>query len=83
MSVIVAPGNCLTLTNRFGKSKLPSISFNMESPAMQVVPSGHLFGVSLEGRLSSSVAEVTEIDVFSSGFSRIASLFCLVFRYLE
>ena len=50
---------------------------------MQVVRSGHLFGESLEGRLSSSVAEVTEIDVFSSGFSGIASLLCLVFKYLE
>ena len=42
-----------------------------------------LFGVSLDGRWSSSVTGVTEIGVFSSGFSEIASLFCLLFRYLE
>ena len=47
MSVIVAPGNCLTFTNHFWESKLPSIPFNMKSPAMQMVPSGHLLGVSL------------------------------------
>ena len=47
----------------------------MVSPAMQMVPSGHLFRVSLDGRLSSSVTGVTEIDVFSSGFSGIEFLF--------
>ena len=36
----------------------------MELPAMQMVPSGHLFEVSLNGRLSSCVTGVTEIDVF-------------------
>ena len=83
MSVIVAPGNYLTFTNRFWESKLPSIPFNIESPAMQMVPSGHLFAVSLDGRLSSCVTGVTEIGVLSSGFSGIASLFRLLFRYLE
>ena len=48
MSVILAPGNCLTFTNRFWESKPPFIPFNMESPVMQMVPSGHLFGMSLE-----------------------------------
>ena len=75
MSIIVAPENCLTFTKRFRESKLPSIPFTMASPAMQMVPSGHLFRVSLDGRLSSSVTGVTEIDVFSSGFSGIAFLF--------
>ena len=42
-----------------------------------------LFGVSLDGRWSSFVTGFTEIGVFSSGFSEIASLFCLLFRYLE
>ena len=75
MSVIVAAGNCLTFINRFWESKLPSIPFNIESPAMQMVPSGHLFGVSLDGRLSPCVTRVTEIGVFSSGISEIAPLF--------
>ena len=66
MSIIVAPENCLTFTKRFWEGKLPSIPFTMASPAMQMVPSGHL---------SSSVTGVTEIDVFSSGFSGIAFLF--------
>ena len=35
---------------------------------MQMVPSGHLFGVSLDGRLSSSVTAVTEIGVFQVVF---------------
>ena len=83
MSVIVAPGNCLTFTNRFWESKLPSILFNMELSAMQMVTSGHLFAVSLDGRLSFCVTGVTEIGVFSSGFSGIASMFRLLFRYLE
>ena len=83
MSVIAAPRNCLTFSNRFWESKLPSIPFNMESPAMQMVPSGHLFGVSLDGKLSFCVTEVTEICVFSSDFSGIASLFRLLFRYLK
>ena len=44
MSVIVAPGNCLTFTNRFWESKLPSTPVNMESPDTQMSPSsGHLF----------------------------------------
>ena len=81
MSVVVAPGNCLTITNRFWESKLPSIPFNMNSPTMQMVPSGHFFRVSLDGRLPSCVTGVKEIGVFSSGFSGIASLF--LFRYLE
>ena len=68
MSVTVAPGNCLTFTNRFWESKLPSIPFNKESPAMQMVPSGHFLGVSLDGRLSSSVTEVTKIGVFQVVF---------------
>ena len=68
MSVTVAPGNCLTFTNRFWDSKLPSIPFNKESPAMQMVPSGHFLGVSLDGRLSSSVTEVTKIGVFQVVF---------------
>ena len=55
----------------------------MESPPMQILRSGHLFGVSLDGRLPSYVTGVTEIGVFSSGFSGIASLFRLLFRYLE
>ena len=50
---------------------------------MQMVPSGHLFGLSLGGRLSSCVTGVTEIGVFSGGFSGIASLFRLLFRYLD
>ena len=83
MFIFVASGNCLTFINRFWESKLPSIPFNMESPAMQMVPSGHLFGVLLDGRFSSSVTGVTEIRVFSSGFSGIAFLFCLLFRYSE
>ena len=83
MSVIVAPGNCLTFTNRFWESKLPSIPFNMESPAMQIVPSDHLFGVSLDGKLSSCVTEVTEIGIFSSCVLGIVSLLRLLFRYLE
>ena len=83
MSVIVAPENYLTFTNRFWKSKLLSIPFNMESPAMQMVSSGHLFEVSLDGRLSSCVTGVTETGVFSSGFLGKASLFRLLFRYLE
>ena len=33
---------------------------------MQVVPSGHLFGMSLDGRLSSCVTGVREIGVFFS-----------------
>ena len=37
-----------TFTNHFWESKLPSIPFNIESPAMRMVPSGHLFGVSLD-----------------------------------
>ena len=56
----------LTFTDHFWESKLPSIAFNMESPAMQVVPSGHLFGMSLDGRLSSCVTGVREIGVFFS-----------------
>ena len=82
MSVIVAPENCLTFTNRFWESKLPSIPYDMESPAMRNVPSAHLFGVSLDERWSSSVTGVTEIGVFPSGSSGIASLFYLLFRYL-
>ena len=50
---------------------------------MQMVTSGHLFAVSLDGRLSFCVTGVTEIGVFSSGFSGIASMFRLLFRYLE
>ena len=38
MSVIFAQGNCLTFTNCFWESKLPSIRFNMESPTMLMVP---------------------------------------------
>ena len=68
MSVIVAPGNCVTFTNHFCESKLPSIPVNMESPAMQMVPFGHLFGVSLDRRLSSCVTVVTEIGVFQVVF---------------
>ena len=68
MSVIVAPGNCLTFTKRFWESKLPSIPFNMESPVMQMIPSGHLFGMSLDGRLSSCVTGVTEIGFFQVVF---------------
>ena len=63
-SVIVAPVNCLTFTNRFRESKLPSIPFNMESPAMQMAPFGHLFGVSLDGRLS-CVTGVTQFIIFN------------------
>ena len=74
MSVFVAPRNCLTFTNRFCESKLPSIPVNIESPAMQMVPSGHLFGVSLDGKLFPCVTEVTEIGGFSIGFSGIAPL---------
>ena len=55
----------------------------MKSPAMQMVAPGHLFGVPLDGRSSSSVTGVTEKGVFSSGFSGVGSLFCLLFRYLE
>ena len=83
MSVIVAARNCLTFTNSFWESKLPSILFNMESPAMQIVPSGYLFGVSLDGRLSSCVTAVTKIDDYSSDFSEIASLSRLLSRHLE
>ena len=47
MSVIVAPGSCLTFTNWFWESKLPSTPVNMESPDTQMLPSsGHLFEVS-------------------------------------
>ena len=81
MSVIFAHGNCLTFTNCFWESKLPPFPFNMESPTMQMVRSGYLFGVSLAGRLPSCVTGVTEID-FSSGCSGKASLFRLLFRYL-
>ena len=35
---------------------------------MQMVPSGHFLGVSLDGRLSSSVTEVTKIGVFQVVF---------------
>ena len=83
MWVIVAPGNCLVFTNRFWENKLPSIPFNMQSLAMQMVPPGHLFGVSLDGRLSSCVTGVTEIGVSLSGFSGIAFLFRLLFKYLK
>ena len=83
MSVIAAPENCLTFTNCFWESKLPSIPFNMESPTMQMVPSGHLFGLSIDRKLSSCMTGVTDIGVFSSGFSGIAFLFRLLFRYLE
>ena len=79
MSVIVAPGNCLTFTNSFWD--LFHLIWSHLLPGM--VPSGYLFGVSLDGRLSSSLTGVTEIGVFSSGFSGIASLFCLLFKYLE
>ena len=73
MSVIVAAGNYVTFTNHFWESKLLSIPFNMDSPSMQTVPSGHLIWVSLDGRFSSSVTGVTEIGVFLSGFSGIVS----------
>ena len=59
ISVIVAPRNCLTLTNCFWESKLPYIPFNMESPAMQMIPSSHLFGVSLDGKSTFCVTAVT------------------------
>ena len=59
MSVIFAHGNCLTFVYCFWESKLPSIRFNLESPTMQMVRSGNLFGVSLAGRLSSCVTGVT------------------------
>ena len=81
-SVIFAHGNCLTFTNCFWESKLPSFPFNVESPTMQMVHSGYVFGVSLAGRLPSCVTGVTQIGVFSSGCSGIASLFRLLFRYL-
>ena len=83
MSVIVAARNCLTFTNRFWESKLPSVLFNMESPAMQIVPSGYLFGMSLDGRLSSCVTAVTKIDDYLSDISEIASLSRLLSRHLE
>ena len=75
MPVIVAPGNCLTFTNRFLENKLSSVTFNIKSPAMQMLPSGHLFGVLLDGRLSSCA--------FQNVFSGIASFFRLLFRHLE
>ena len=62
MSVIVVPGMCLTYTNHFWGSKLPSSAFNMEFPAMQMLPSRHLLylsGQSLNGRLSCCVTRVT------------------------
>ena len=62
MSVIIVPGNCLTFTNHLWGSKLPSISFNMEFPAMQMLHSGHLLytsGLPLDGRLSYRVIRVT------------------------
>ena len=46
---------------------------------MQKVPFGHLFGVSLDGRLSSCVTRVTEIGALSSGLLGMASLFRLLF----
>ena len=59
ISVIVVSENRLIFTNRFWECKLPSISFNMQSPAMQMVPSGHLFGLSSDDRLSFFVPGVT------------------------
>ena len=62
MSVTVAPGNCLTFTSHLWESKLPSIPFIMESPVMQMVPSGDLLyasGLPSYGRLSYCVTGVT------------------------
>ena len=59
VSVIVASGNRLTFTNCFWESKLLSVPFNMQSPAMQMLPSGNLFGLSSDERLSFFVPEVT------------------------
>ena len=70
MSVIVAPGSFSTFMNRLGESKLPSILFNMGSLARQMVPFGHLFGVSLDGRLSSCVTGFKEIGFFQVVFQK-------------